>query len=170
MQALGLVWNNVDPLTADLDEVRKELSEPTQFGAKLLLEHWKAKQAEDGFVVGRDVPSRALSCVLRNLALFEPVDDMSDFRVRLAGTAFMRRFGRDITGLKFSEIYTPGTFASRRAGMRDVIGDRKPCVIDAKLTRGTRTFLHFEAVRLPVWAPDREAAWVLDGLFCFDWP
>ena len=168
MQALGLVWGNVDPLTADLEEVCIELPEPTLFGARLLLEHWRAREAAGGFVVGRDVPSRALACVLRNLALYEPIDAKTDFRIRVAGTAVMRRFGRDITGRRLSEIYTRQNFELERANMLAVVAQSKPDCVDVKLARDARIFLHFEAFRLPVWAPNRISGWVLGGIFCFD--
>ena len=82
MQALGLVWGNLDSVAANLEEVRTRIDVPSQYGARLLLDYWRARQAEDGFVVGRDVPSRRLACVLRNLAIYEPIEDGRDFRVR----------------------------------------------------------------------------------------
>ena len=104
MQALGLVWGNLDSVAANLEEVRTRIDVPSQYGARLLLDYWRARQAEDGFVVGATCRARRLACVLRNLAIYEPIEDGRDFRFRLAGTAFMRRFGRDVTGLKLSEI------------------------------------------------------------------
>jgi hypothetical protein len=170
MQALGLVWDNVDPSATDLEEMRTELTEPSQFGAKLLLEYWRDKATEGGFVVGRDVPSRALACVLRNLALYEPIDDAADFRVRLAGTAFIQRFGREITGLKLSDICASKNFELQRAIMTGVVAKAKPCVAGVKITRDARALLHFETMHLPVWAPNRKSVWVLGSLFYFDRP
>ena len=92
MQALGLVWGNLDPVAQNLEEIRTEIPTPTQYGACLLLDQWKTREQRGGFVVGRDVPSRDLASILRNIGLFEPIDGAADFRVRLAGTAFMRRF------------------------------------------------------------------------------
>jgi hypothetical protein len=170
MQALGLVWGDVDPSAADLEEICIERTEPSQFGARLLLEHWQEKVPEGGFVVGRDVPSRALACVLRNLALYEPIDGATDFRVRLAGAAFLRRFGREITGLKFSEICAPRTFERQRARMAGVIATAQPDIADIKLGRDARVFLHFETMLLPVWTPNRKSVWALSSLFYFDRP
>ncbi len=168
MQSFGRAWGNVDPLTADFEAVWTELPKPTQFGTRLLLEQWRAREAAGGFVVGRDVPSRALACVLRNLVLYEPVDADADFRIRVAGTALMRRFGRDVTGLRLSEIYSPRNFELRRAAMLAVIATSKPHCVDVKLAGDRRVFLRFEALRLPVWSPNRLSAWVLGGFFCFE--
>jgi hypothetical protein len=168
MQALGLVWDTVDPLTADLNETATRIPEPVHFGAKLLLARWRELQAGDGFVVGRDVPSRPLGGVLRNLGIYEPLDDCRDFRARLAGTAFMRRFGRDITGLKLSEIFQAEGFERHCANLAEIVRLGVPLSFDVRLHRGKQTFLHCEALRLPVLSPDRSNRWVLSGLFYYD--
>lgn len=169
MQALGLVWGNWDPVTDELVERVTDIDSPTQYGARLLLERWRERQAEDGFVVGRDVPSRALASVLRNLAIYEPGEDLKDFRVRLAGTAFTRRFGRDVTGMQLSEMFAEAGFLHHKSRLADIVKTRKPHVMDVRLMRDDRQFLRFEGLRLPVLAPDREKIWVLSGLFYSDW-
>jgi len=165
MQALGLVWDKFDPLTADLNEVVTSILSPQHLGAQALYERWRDLQKSEGFVVGRDVPSRELSDILRNLAVFEPIEDVTDFRARLSGTAFMRRFGRDITGLRLSEIFREGRFEFHRDSMAEVVRKRVPFAFDVNLQRGQRAFLRFEILRLPVLSPDRKATWVLSGLF-----
>jgi hypothetical protein len=169
MQALGLVWGNLDSVAAKLQEIRAEIPGPTHYGASLLLDNWRDREKNrGGFVVGRDVPSRELATVLRNLALYEPVDDGADFRVRLAGTAFLRRFGRDITGLKLSEIYDAAKFESQRGFFNAVIRTGTPHAVDVKVVRDKRTYLRFEILRLRVLSPDRKASWVMTGLFYLD--
>ncbi len=170
MQALGLVWGQLDPVNANLREDRTPLAEPQQYGARLLYEHWRARRDTSmGFVVGRDVPSRALAPILRTLALYEPVDGMKDFRMRLAGTAFMRRFGRDVTGMKLSDIYDPEAFEAQRMALMDVILTGSPYICDVKVTRDNRIYLRFESLRLPVLSPDRKETWVMGGVFYSDW-
>ncbi len=168
MQALGLVWDAVDPLTADLSETATQIPEPVHFGARLLFERWRELQGGDGFVVGRDVPARQLGGILRNLAVFEPLDDCRDFRARLAGTAFLRRFGRDITGFKLSEIFQEPILEGYRAQMAEVVKSGAPLALDVKLQRGKRAFLHAELLRLPVQSADRTSTWVLSGLFYYE--
>jgi len=163
MQALGLVWDNFDSLNADLSETISPIPAPVHFGAKLLHARWREHEKGGGFVIGRDVPSRQLSGILRNLAIFEP--EVSDFRVRLAGTAFLRRFGRDITGLKLSEIFKQPNFEFHRDSMAEIVKTGVPSALDVKLKRKKRTILHCEALRLPVISPDRKGTWILSGLF-----
>ena len=168
MQALGLVWDAVDPLTADLSETATQIPDPVHFGARLLFERWRELQGGDGFIVGRDVPVRQLGGILRNLAVYEPIDECHDFRARLAGMAFLRRFGRDITGLRLSEIFREPGLERHRANMTLVVRSGTPQAFDVKMQRGRKTFLHAEALRLPVQSADRTATWVLSGLFYYD--
>jgi hypothetical protein len=44
MQALGLIWGDVDPFARDFEEVCTLLREPVHFGARLLFNHWREKQ------------------------------------------------------------------------------------------------------------------------------
>jgi hypothetical protein len=169
MQALGIVWSGIYPFPADLDEVHTVLPAPGLFGARLLLNDWTQKDAQGGFVVGRDVPSRTLGPVLRNLALYETLDSPADFRVRVAGTAYIRRFGRDVTGLKLSEIYSVSQFERRRAALDAVIAAAAPAIVQARVGRDARVVLEYEALDLPVWSPGRAARWVLGGVFYPDW-
>jgi hypothetical protein len=169
MQALGLVWGNLDPVAQNLEEIRTEIPTPTQYGASLLLDQWRTREARGGFVVGRDVPSRDLASILRNIALYEPVDDEADFRVRLAGSAFMRRFGRDITGLLLSKIYDRQNFEDKRQALSGIIRSKNPVIVDVKILRNTRTIMRFEGLGLRVLSPDRNNVWVMGGLFYSDW-
>jgi hypothetical protein len=163
MQALGLVWRDVDPVSPDSREVRVRISAPVHFGARLLHRNWRARTG--GFVEGRDVPSRALAPVLRNLAVYEPVE--ADFRVRLAGTALVRRYGCDITGLLLSQLYESAAFAcQRKALMRAMDG---PTFHDVKITRAGQVDLHYELLQLPLLSPDRAQRRVLGGFFYHDW-
>jgi len=169
MQALGLVWGNLDPVAQNLEEIRTEIPTPTQYGACLLLDQWRTRELRGGFVVGRDVPSRDLASILRNIALYEPIDGEADFRVRLAGSAYMRRFGRDITGLSLSKIYDRKSFEEKRLALVGIISSKAPVIVDVKILRNTRTVMRFEGLGLRVLSPDRRGTWVMGGLFYSDW-
>jgi hypothetical protein len=169
MQALGLVWGDVRPFGREIQEQRRAISKPAHFGAKLLFDRWIALQAEGGFVIGRDVPCRRLTTVLRNLAIYEPVEGGKDFRVRLAGSALIRRFARDITGRTVSEIFEKGDFEFHRANLLEVSATGSPFMLEVHLVAGEKTYLHFEVLGLKVLAPDRRSVWVLGGIFYYDW-
>src|SRR6202012_1954162 len=103
-QALGLIWKDFGS-TPDVQETCTPLRAPVHFGARLLFSHWQEKQAAGGMIVGRDIPSRAITSALRHLILYEPLEGGHDFRIRLAGSANLRRFSRDVTGMRLSELF-----------------------------------------------------------------
>ena len=165
MQALGLVWENVAHPARGFREIRSRIPSPTQYGARLLLSRWLERDAGDGFAIGRDLPSRALSTILRNLALLEPCDNDVHYRVRLAGAAFMRRYDRDIGGLLLSDFVAPSEIEVRAADLDEVILRGEPLIELVRVVRGEKTYLAFESLHLRVHAPDRCTSWVLAGMF-----
>jgi hypothetical protein len=166
MQALGLVWRDVDFISSDCDEHWMPKEAPSHSGAELAYQNWRDKHDSGGFVVGRDLPSRALAGVLRNLAIYEPVGD--DFRMRVAGTGLVRRYGCEVTGLLLSQLYEPQAFKRQRENMERV-QQGEALFADVRVTRGARLQLHYEALQLPVRSPDLSQAWVLGGFFYHDW-
>ncbi len=168
MQALGLVWRDVDSISPDSDEICAYRSEPDHPGACVTFENWREKHKNGGFAVGRDLPSRALAGVLRNLAICEPVRGGADFHVRLAGTGFVRRFGCDVTGTLLSQLYDPQDF-QRCVGTLQYAMRGAPSSWDVKLIRNGRTELQYESLLLPVLSPDLSRSWVLAGIFYHDW-
>jgi hypothetical protein len=167
MQALGLVWGEVDSRAPDYRESSVSIERPVHPGAHLALSIWRAQ--EDGLVVGRDIPSRKISSVLRNLAIYEPLDDGADFRVRVAGTAFYRRFGRDITGGRMSDMFDPHDFAQKRNSILETLETGEPQFFEVERAQGSRRSVRFELLLLPILAPDRLTDWALTGLFFHDW-
>ena len=170
MQALGLIWGEVDSRAPDYRECCVRAEAPKHPGADLVLRVWQERVAAGEFLVGRDVPSRMLSHVLHNLAVYEPVEGARDIRVRLAGTAFYRRFGRDVTGARFSELFDPPAFARNRDLLIETIQSGNPTVLAIERAQGSRVPMRYECLLLPVLAPDRAAHWVLAGRVFHDGP
>jgi hypothetical protein len=144
----------------------KQLSEPTLPKAKKLLEFWQERQPE-GVVVGRHVPSREIAPLLSSLVLYEPVDDGNDWRVRLAGAALLRRFGRDVSGQMISDLYPHDHFLILRSRAIGVLRSRAPHTDEVEIRSTERTLQHFETVHLPVFAPDGVVLWDMAGYFYF---
>jgi hypothetical protein len=167
MQALGLVWGDVDTPSYEPDEHSMPLAAPVHFGARLLFEYWEERAAHGGIVIGRDVPSRKLSSILRNLAVYEPLE--GDFRVRLAGAAFLRRFGRDVGGARLSELFDGRAFERRRDNLLEILRTGQPAIHDVQVPQRKRAPLHFEALALPALSPTRTTGWLLGGMFFHDW-
>lgn len=170
MQALGLVWGDLNTRAEGFHEVFTVMREPSHCDARHLFEFWRERNSEGGFIIGRHVPSRPLARLLSHLVVYEPLDDGEDFRARIAGTSLIRRFGRDISGCKLSELFEPRAFEAQRDDMRLLLHGGTPCVLEVKASLDGHPALHFEIVALPVFAPDGQTPWILSGLFYYDWP
>ncbi len=170
MQALGLVWGDLNTRAGGFHEVFTVMREPSHYDARHLFEFWRERNSEGGFIVGRHVPSRPLARLLSHLVVYEPLNGGEDFRARIAGTSLLRRFGRDISGCKLSELFEPDAFEAQRDDMQSLLRTGKPCVLEVKASLDGYPALHFEIVALPVLAPDGQTPWILSGLFYYDWP
>jgi hypothetical protein len=168
MQALGLSWGATALRIPVLSETHAVRAAPVHRGARLLLENWHARAAQGSFVVGRDVPSRALAKVLSGLVLYEPLHT-GDFRVRLAGHALRRRFGRDVTGENLSRLLDENLFVRHATQMRALLQTGEPFVVEVRVMEEARLRLCYEQVALRVLASDGKTPWVLSGIFFHDW-
>lgn len=92
--------------------IRTVLDKLCHPNARALLECWREHEAKGGMRMGRDIPSRALAKLLPNIIIGEPIGGWDDARIRLAGTALMERFGRDVAGELTSEL-CPGSRRGR---------------------------------------------------------
>jgi hypothetical protein len=145
-----------------------EVETPRHPDAALLLGYWRACMAEHGsFVVGRDIPARAISRILRNVILFEPLPADRDLRVRLAGADVRRRFDRELRGRLMSEMFADEDFEVHRKSAFEVITSGSPIVLDTSLKRGNVEELHTEVLLLPVTARDLKSTWLLATLCYF---
>ncbi len=158
----------MDPISPDGEEIYVPRSEPSHPGACLVFDDWREKAATGGFVCGpRSAVARACG-VLRNLAICEPVEGRADFRVRLAGTGFVRRYGCDVTGALISQICEPEALPQNLTAL-NAAKDGTPIFCDARLIRRRRVELQYERILLPVLSPDLAQRWVLSGVFYPDW-
>lgn len=169
MQAVGLVWGEMDSTAPDFQARNALIEEPHHPGAKQTFEVWRERMAQGGFIVGRDIPSRALASVLRNLAVYEPFESGEDFRIRIAGTAFFRRYGYDVTGRRLSELFEGALFERIRDGVNAMFETKQPVSIAVEHEQGDRKPLRFEILFLPVTAPGHAGQWALVGMFFDDW-
>ena len=119
--------------------------------------------------MGRDIPSRIKAKFLPNLVVVEPIGDWTDGHIRLAGSLLMERFGREIQGMLISELYAiyPAMGDMLVESARRSEKTRKPGILSARICAGSVELMRFEAVGLPVFAPDGIAQWNLVGVFRF---
>ena len=151
------------------DFVRTEISEAQHPLSLALLEYWRELERDGGMRLGRDIPARALAAVLPYTIIAQPVGQWDNARVRLAGTALVERFGRDITGMMQSEIFGPDPNShliilklSRRA-----VKTRDPSLIETRISKAGIEAMRLEIVLVPINSPDGSEVWGLGGVFKF---
>lgn len=166
MRALGLVWRILD--LAACREIHVARGEAVHQGARHLLACWQAREQEGCFTVGRDIPSRELARVLGGVALFQPVPP-DDFVVRLAGEAMRRRYGRDVSGARLSDLLDAPRFARESAHWRALLEDARPFIEEVRVMEDGRVALCYESLALRVLAADGVTPWVMTGIFFHDW-
>jgi hypothetical protein len=143
------------------------IAAPTHPQAGSALAFWDARPA-DGIIIGRDVPSRAIASMLSTIIVHEPINGGSNLKVRVAGTAIRRRFGRDVTGSTLSELFPTPAFPSRLKSVLTAIETNAPQFADCQFNNGSLGILHSELVILPIFAPDRVSKWGLSFVFFFN--
>lgn len=143
------------------------VSTPAHPDSQNLLTVWLAREESGGLVVGRDVPSRAISAQLHSIMVTEPMAD-GDFHIRIAGSALRRRYGQEVTALRLSDLFERPYHEPHQRHTRAVLETGKPCFIDVKETELGQVRAHSEIAVLRILAPDRATHWILAGIFYFD--
>jgi hypothetical protein len=132
----------------------------------------EACEVKGGIRMGRDIPSRAVAPLLSHMMIHEPIDDWSDARVRYAGFGMAKYFGRDVTGLKQSEIEVGdvgGTLRELFLSARDLVADNRCAVLTHRAFDGSIEIIHEELVRFPIIGTD-ENRWIVSAAFAFNGP
>lgn len=144
------------------------LDDPIHPDSKKLIEAWRAREGNGGFIMGRDIPSRSLAPLLHSIMVTEPINDRTDYKIRLAGTALRRRWGCEITGLNFSQLFSPETLAKQLQETNQVLETGLPALMDVKEIEAGVVRFHREAIVLRILAPDKVTPWIMAGVFYFD--
>jgi hypothetical protein len=164
-----LLGRNVDRSHYDFQHRITVVKTPTHPSSIRLLAYWQECQARGGMRMGVDVPSRAIAPLLQDITVAEPVDDWADARMRLAGSAMMVHFGRDVRGLLMSEIFAGAQSDMRLMldGARSAIARNRPGTVEHIISDDGREVLRQEMTMVPIRAPVGDAGWSLTGTFNF---
>jgi hypothetical protein len=163
---LGQPVLNPSPQYRYVRTVRMAPSHPSSIA---LMACWRELEAKGGMRMGRDIPSRALVKLLPHILITEPIDNWEDARIRLAGTAMLERFGRDIAGTLVSQIYEndlDGAQLLLHLG-RCATESREPGVVDTRIFVDGIEMMHLEIVLMPINSADGSGVWNLVGAFRF---
>ena len=161
------IFEDASKENSGIDSEYRSITTPVHPQAAKVLAFWDARPA-DGIIIGRDVPSRAIASLLSHVIVHEPINGGSDLKVRVAGTAVRRRFGRDITGENMSKLFPALTFPDRLKSVLTAIETGAPQFADCHLSNGSFEILHSELEILPVFARDRISKWAMTVVLFFD--
>jgi hypothetical protein len=135
-----------------------------------LLNYWRECEARGGMRMGRDIPSRVIGSLLKDLCVSEPIDDWADARIRLAGSTMTEYFSSDVSGMLMSQIIGEGRekdFQLMMNGARYATAHNTPGTIEQTLLDKGRVVLRQELIGVPTWSPDGDARWLVTGTFNF---
>jgi hypothetical protein len=157
---------STDPITGQsLRLAFEERAAPSHADAQALLDYWNVCRQNGDFVMGRDIPARAVARLTKNLFVLEPIEAGRNFRFRLVGTVLLNRFGRDVTGAAVSEVYDAAATKDLVASLNKVLASAAPVFLDVRVHGVLGEIRYPETVLLPMTSPDGHAAWVLGGVF-----
>jgi hypothetical protein len=96
-----------------------------------LLRYWAALRRSGRLPARADICPEAFKRLLPTVSLIDVIrleDGTVDYRQRLAGTGLYSVYGREITGMKLTDLYSSTAADYWRAELNAVVAERKPRV------------------------------------------
>ena len=115
-----------------------------------LFGYWATLRKRGRLPARRDLDPAAFKRLLPNISLIEPLADRREFRMRLAGTGLYEVYGREITGRRLGDIYSPPAADGWRAELAQVVAARRPAVGVHNLAWRGASHLSLLWLRLPL--------------------
>ena len=127
-----------------------------QFGAptaamrahEQLFGYWAGLRKGGRLPARSDLDPGAIKRLLPTISLIDVAG--CEFRVRLAGTGLYDVYGREITGRRLSDIYTPSAAEGWRAELAQVVGEGRPAAGVHNLAWRGASHLSLLWLRLPL--------------------
>ena len=168
MQRKSTVPSVMALFSASSDPYYQIRAEPLHPMAAEFLGVWRRESRAHEIVVGKDMPTRPFARFLSNLMTVEPVDNDTDCKIRVAGNTLRKRYGQDVTGMRFSELFSPPIAADNLMRLREVRRTGTPIIFDATIIRPDDPVLCYETLLLRILAPDERTYWNVVGIFMLD--
>jgi hypothetical protein len=159
----------VDRSQYDCEHRFNIVKDPVHPSTTALLAHWRACQVNGGMRMGRDIPSRAIATLMKDIIISEPIGDWEDARLRLVGSGMAAHFGRDVTGLRMNEVFA-GELSDRGmllAGAKMCIEQNRPGTVEQIILDNGKEILRQEMTAMPLRAPNGDERWLLTATFNF---
>lgn len=135
---------------------------------RALFDYWSGRCGGACLPARRDIDPLDIPELLPHLMLID-VDSAQapapDLRFRLVGTALVRHFGRDTTGLPVEEAYMGRDWEKILSDYRYVISRRRPCLRhNLGIGRDRKTF-DYQRLLLPLAADGESVDMILAGAY-----
>jgi hypothetical protein len=163
-----MLGQHIDRSFYELDHRFEELAEPTLFSIRQIIAYWRTCEAKGGLRMGRDIPARAIAPLLSQIMVYEPFANWEDAHVRYAGFGTAKYFGRDVTGLLYSEMAAgdrSGTLMPLFTDSRRLIAENRYRVLDHRALNDGIEVSRQELVTFPIFGPDGTSRWLLGAAF-----
>ncbi|MBX3479898.1 MAG: PAS domain-containing protein [Caulobacter sp.] len=128
-----------------------------------LFSYWAARR-QSGRLPGRaDIHPEAFKRLLPTVSLIDVVrdDGKIDYRQRLAGTGLYSVYGREITGMKLTDLYNTAAADYWRKELDAVVADRRPRVGSHNMAWRGAAHVSTLWLRLPLASDGREVDMIL---------
>jgi hypothetical protein len=165
-----VLGEHIDRSFYELDHRYTAVDEPSHPSSRQLIAYWRKCEAKGGMRMGRDIPGRAIAPLLTYLLIFEPFPNWEDAYVRYAGFGTAKFFGRDATGLLFSDVRADdrgGTLKRLFVEARAIVAENRCLTRDHRALSGGVEIAHQEIVTFPIFGPDGKSRWILSAAFEF---
>jgi len=165
-----MLARNMERSRSEMEHRMRGINMPTHPSTIRLIAYWQDCGTHGGMRMGRDIPARDIAMMMPDLTVAEPVGDWADARIRLAGSAMVEYFGRDVDGALLSDTVAGETRDREMllAGARTAIARNRPGIIEQILVDNGQEVLRQELTALPLLAPEGDARWILISTFSFD--
>lgn len=135
---------------------------------RALFDYWSARRGGAGLPARRDIDPLDIPALLPHLMLIDVQSAAAhtpELRFRLVGTALVRHFGRDTTGLPVEEGYMGSDWGKILPDYRYVISRRRPCLRHNRGVGRDRRSFDYKRLLLPLAADGDAVDMILAGAF-----
>src|SRR5258708_833583 len=131
-----------------------------------LFAYWASRRAGAQLPARRDLDPADIKRLLPTVSLIDvlaerPRSGLVDFRIRLAGTGLYGVYGREITGRRLGEVYSPSAADYWRGELGRVVAERRPAVGVHNLAWRGAAHLSMLWLRLPLASDGRTVDMIL---------
>lgn len=152
-----------------LDPLLAPIPAPVAPGTRALFQLWReaGSNSADGLPSRDDFSIDVLKRigVLGHEFVIESIDGGRDWRYRLVGADIVWMFGRDPTGIPFTQHFVPFEAEKCIAFSNQVARSRQPVFLRARFVSEGHSASLLETMSLPIWDRARAEIWLIGASF-----